>query len=268
MGAALGLSRIAKPKLWGREEEPYSLFREVIMKKFLTALAVTATFVLPASAQDYYKGKTVTYIIATNPGGNYDAYGRLVGRHLEKKLGAAKIIFKNLPGAGHIIGANTLAASKPDGLTIGTFNTGLIYGQILNDKAIRFNLNDLSWVGKAAADARVLAFSNNSGLKGFEDLLNSEEEIKLAASGVGSASYIETKMLVDAFDLNVKMIPGFRGNEGEMSMLRGEVAGQIATNARSVHLSTQGTVSLPSPLVVIMSHKQLTMPGTRSPNQS
>ena len=34
-----------------------------------------------ASAQagnfDYFKGKTVTYIIATGPGGGYDSYGRL-----------------------------------------------------------------------------------------------------------------------------------------------------------------------------------------------
>ena len=44
----------------------------------------------------------------------------------------------NLPGAGHLIGANTLYASKADGLTIGTFNTGPIYNQLINCEGVRF----------------------------------------------------------------------------------------------------------------------------------
>ncbi|MEQ8488318.1 MAG: tripartite tricarboxylate transporter substrate-binding protein [Marinovum algicola] len=199
------------------------------MKKILTALAMTASLASPAWAQGYFEDKTITYIIATNPGGNYDAYARLIGRHLEEKLGADKIIFKNLPGAGHIIGANTLFAAEPDGLTIGTFNTGLIYAQILQREGIKFKLNEFSWVGKAAADARAIVLSNNSGMSSFEDLMAAEKPVNFSAAGIGSASFTETKMLADALDLNIEMIPGYRGNEGEMAMLRGEVTGQIAS---------------------------------------
>ncbi len=201
------------------------------MRKLLGAVALACLAALPVSAQGFYEGKTVTYIIATNPGGNYDAYGRLIGRHLEKKLGADKIIFKNLPGAGHIIGANTLYASDPDGLTIGTFNTGLIYAQILQTNGVQFDLTQFSWIGKAAADLRAVALSTNSGLESFEDLLNSDTQVNFAASGVGSASYNETNMLADAFDLNINIIPGYQGNEGEMAMLRGEVVGQVGSKA-------------------------------------
>ncbi len=77
------------------------------------------------------------------------------------------MIYKNLPGAGHIIGANTLYKSKPDGLTIGTFNTGLIYAQILQRDGIQFDLNEFSWIGKAATDPRVMVLSNNSGFESF-----------------------------------------------------------------------------------------------------
>lgn len=193
------------------------------------AAAFAALLPLPAQAAGYFEGKTVTYIIATNPGGNYDAYGRLIGRYLEKKLGADKLIIKNVPGAGHIIGTNTLNASKPDGLTIGTFNTGLIYAQILKQDGIQFDLSKFSWIGKAAADARAIVLGNNSGLKSFEDLMALKEPVRFAASGVGSASYNETKMLTDAFNLKIEMIPGYQGNEGEMAMLRQEVAGQLGT---------------------------------------
>lgn len=199
------------------------------MKKFIATLAMTSVMALPVWAQGYFEGKTLTYIIATNPGGGYDAYGRLIGRHLEKKLGADKIVFKNLPGAGHIVGANTLAASKPDGLTIGTFNTGLIYAQILQRDGIAFDLSKMSWVGKAAADARAMILSTNSGLKSFDDLQASKKTLNFSATGIGSANFTETKMMKDAFGLNIKLIPGFNGNEGEMAMLRGEVVGQVGS---------------------------------------
>jgi tripartite-type tricarboxylate transporter receptor subunit TctC len=199
------------------------------MKRLLTALLAMMPFALPAGAEGSFKDKTVTYIIATNPGGYYDAYARLIGRHLEEKLEADKIIFKNLPGAGHIIGANALFAAEPDGMTIGTFNTGLIYAQILQRNGIKFDLNEFSWIGKAAADARAIILSNNSGFESFEDLAAVEQEVNFAASGIGSASYTETKMLADALDLNIHMIPGYQGNEGEMAMLRGEVVGQVGS---------------------------------------
>jgi tripartite-type tricarboxylate transporter receptor subunit TctC len=201
------------------------------MRKLLLLAAIAAGLALPAWADGYFKGKTITYIIATSPGGGYDTYARVIGKYLQKKLGAGKIIFKNLPGAGHIFGANTLYASKPDGLTIGTFNTGLIYAQILGQDGIQFDLNKFSWVGKAAADARVVVLDKNAGLKDFQALLDSKDQVNFAASGIGSASYNETKMLIDGLDLNVKIIPGFNGNEGEMAMMRGEIAGQVGSES-------------------------------------
>ncbi|MGR3290218.1 MAG: Bug family tripartite tricarboxylate transporter substrate binding protein [Paracoccaceae bacterium] len=198
------------------------------MKRFLCA-ALLAAFALSAGADGFFEGKRITYIIATKPGGNYDAYGRLIGRYLEIELGADRVTFKNLPGAGHIIGANTLFASKPDGLTIGTFNTGLIYAQILQREGISFDLNEFSWIGKAAADARAIVLSNNSGMTSFEDLAAKTETVLFAASGIGSAAFTETKMLADALDLNIEVIPGYQGNEGEMAMLRGEVVGKVGS---------------------------------------
>lgn len=199
------------------------------MKKILTAVALATLLATPVFAQGTFEDKTITYIIATNPGGNYDAYGRLIGRYLQQELGAKKVVIKNLPGAGHIIGANTLAASEPDGFTIGTFNTGLIYAQIMQRDGIQFDLSKLSWIGKAASDSRAIILSNNSGFKSFDDLLNTPKTVNFAASGVGSANYNETIMLTDAFELNVKMIPGYQGNEGEMAMLRSEVVGQVGS---------------------------------------
>src|SRR4029079_16888241 len=96
----------------------------------LAAGLLMAAGAKPAAAQsgaDFFKGKTVTYIVSTAPGGGYDLYGRLVSEYMQRYLPGSTFVVKNIPGAGHMIGANTIYASKADGLTIGTFNTGLIY---------------------------------------------------------------------------------------------------------------------------------------------
>jgi tripartite-type tricarboxylate transporter receptor subunit TctC len=184
------------------------------------------------SAEEFYKGKTITYVVSTAPGGGYDTYGRLVARYMNKYMPDSKIIIRNIPGAGHVVGANTIYAAKPDGLTIGTFNTGLIYLQLLKESGVRFDLAKMSWIGKAASDTRVLVVSKSSGVKTVQELLDSTKPpIKLFAAGVGSAGYIDTRLAISALHLNVQLIPGYNGSEGTMSMLRGETQGTIGSQS-------------------------------------
>ena len=124
------------------------------------------------SAQEVFKGKTITYIVATSPGGGYDSYGRLVARYMNKYLPGSKIIIRNMPGAGHVIGANTDLCGQARWLTIGTFNTGLIYLQLLHESGVQFDLAKMSWIGKAASDARVLVLSKSSGIKDVQQLFD------------------------------------------------------------------------------------------------
>src|SRR6202041_607650 len=88
------------------------------------------------------------------------------------------------------------------------------------------------WIGKAASDTRVLVLSNNSGIKKVQELMDSAKPpIKLFAAGVGSAGYIDTRLAISAIHLNVQLIPGYNGNEGTMSMLRGETQGTIGSRS-------------------------------------
>ncbi|MHB8816254.1 MAG: tripartite tricarboxylate transporter substrate-binding protein [Steroidobacteraceae bacterium] len=194
-----------------------------------------------AAAKAFFRGKTITYIVATSPGGGYDTYGRLVARYMNKYLPGTKIIVRNLPGAGHVIGADTIYAAKPDGLTIGTFNTGLIYMQLLQAPGVRFDLTKMSWIGKAAADPRVLVMSRKSGITNVRQLLDpSRPPTVLFAAGMGSAGYLDTRLAAVAIHLNVRLIPGYGGSEGTMSMLRGETVGTIGSESSYAQFVSQG----------------------------
>jgi tripartite-type tricarboxylate transporter receptor subunit TctC len=182
-----------------------------------------------AGLSSFYEGKNVSYIVATNAGGGYDAYARLIGPYMEKHLRADHVIIRNVPGAGHLVGANTLARSKPDGLTIGTFNAGLIYGQLAGVRSLRFDLRDLSWIGKAAGEVRAVIISARCHVATLDDLLAAREPVNFASAGIGSASYVDTLLLAEALNLNVRIIPGYQGSAAEMAMLRGEICGLVAS---------------------------------------
>ncbi len=198
---------------------------------FVTALCLTLFAQTSGHTTDYYKGKTVTYIVATAPGGGYDIYGRLVSEYLQKHLPGSTFIVRNLPGAGHLVGANTLYASKPDGLTIGTFNTGLIYTQLAEHKGIKFDLREMSWIGKAAADPHILVVSSNSSLRTFSDLENSKEQLNFATAGPGSAGYAEILGLTKILNLPIRLLSGYNGNDDQLAMRRGEIVGTIASRS-------------------------------------
>jgi tripartite-type tricarboxylate transporter receptor subunit TctC len=185
----------------------------------------------PVAAADFnlFRGKIITYIVSTSAGGIYDAQGRLLARYLQEQLPGSRVVVRNVPGAGHIVGANTLYAARPDGLTIGTFNTGLIYAQLLERPGIRFDLSEMSYISKATSDTRALVVSARSGVSRIEDILESDSPVMFAASGVGSAAYIETRILEDALNLPLQIVPGFEGTEAELSMMRGEVVAQVGT---------------------------------------
>lgn len=188
----------------------------------------------PAPAQtgaDFYKGKTITYIASTSPGGGYDTYARLVVEYLQKHLPGSTVIVKNMPGAGHIIGANAIYASKPDGLTIGIFNTGLILNQAIGTEGIKFDLAKMSWVGKAASDPRVIVIGAQSPIKTFKDLQESKSTVNFSAPGIGSAAYIQTAMLTNVLKLPVKILTGYTGNQDQLAMRRGELAGSISSRS-------------------------------------
>lgn len=180
----------------------------------------------PAMAADngaeYFKGKTIEWVIGSAPGGGHDFFARLFAQHFEKGLPGVNVVNRNRPGAGHIIAANLVYAAPPNGLTIGSFSTGLVYSQIQNRKGIRFDLGKMSWVGKAQSDWRAASVAATSEFKSFDDILNAKREIKFSASGVGAGSYNDSFMIAKAYNIPSRIITGYSGSSAALGLMRKE----------------------------------------------
>jgi tripartite-type tricarboxylate transporter receptor subunit TctC len=65
------------------------------------------TSVLAASVEEFYKGKTIQFVVGGTAGGGYDTYTRLIARHFAQYVpGKPSTIVQNMPGAAMLIAAN------------------------------------------------------------------------------------------------------------------------------------------------------------------
>jgi len=235
----------------------------MLRRALIALLAGVAVFAAPGTAfaqnpdAEFFRGKTINYIVATGPGGGYDTYGRLLTRFMAKYMPGTTFVVRNIPGAGNIIGVNAIYRARPDGLTFGIFNTGLIYSQMLKMPGVQFDLAKMSWIGKMADEGRTLVLATKSGLGSIEDLINAKEPVFLASSGIGAASDIETRLLQKMLRLNVRLITNIVGGETQLSMLRGEVSGVLEAASSQAEFVKQGNAKY----VLSIAGAQSALPG-------
>jgi tripartite-type tricarboxylate transporter receptor subunit TctC len=200
-------------------------------KRMLVAFAVSALVSWSANAtlaqEPFYKGKTIRVVVATSAGGGFDAYTRMITRHMGKFVpGNPAFVVENMPGAGHLIGANHIyKVAKPDGLTLGHFQGGLFLYQVFGRPGIEFDAKQFEFIGSPIKESRACAFTKASGIISVEKWLASKTPVKLGGIG-GAAPDDIARMLAATTALPVQLVAGYKGTaEIRMAAESGELAG-------------------------------------------
>src|SRR3954465_4394348 len=122
-------------------------FARSVLSCLLTVAALS-----PAVAQTAAGSKNLTVVVAFGPGGGYDNWGRLVGRHIGKYLpGNPSAIIQNMPGAGGYVAASWIYNLAPkDGSTIGIISRDVAVGPIIGAPGARFDALKMNWLGTPA----------------------------------------------------------------------------------------------------------------------
>ena len=72
-----------------------------------TALTLMSTPAAAQGAADFYRGRTVSFVVGFGPGGGYDLYARVISRHIGRHIpGNPTVVVQNMDGAGSVRAAN------------------------------------------------------------------------------------------------------------------------------------------------------------------
>ncbi len=110
-----------------------------------------ATAASPAVAdpiEDFYRGKQIKLYIRAAPGGNYDIYSRVLGRHLTRFIpGNPLVVPINMPGGGGLVALNFVANAAPrDGTVITMITQSFPLDQALGlDSNLKVDMRSLQF---------------------------------------------------------------------------------------------------------------------------
>lgn len=194
----------------------------------IVAISLVAGGAVIAHGEEFYKGKTIFFVVAYSPGGSFDAYTRLIARHFAKHIPGKPItVVQNMTGAGGLIAANYIYnKAKPNGLTIGAWASALVLQNIMGNKATRFDGRKFGWLGVPNPYDTVCTFRKESGIKTVEDWFTSKRPVKISAIGPGTSTSDVPKLLRVAIGLPIQVIDGYRGGaKARLALEAGEVDG-------------------------------------------
>jgi tripartite-type tricarboxylate transporter receptor subunit TctC len=208
-------------------------------RRTLTALAWTACAwtALPAKADavaDFYRGKTVTLVVGYGPGGGYDVYARLVGRHLGRHIpGNPTVVVQNMPGAGSLRSVNWLNTLAPrDGTAIAHFARNMpLMGMLGTNSNAQFDPRKFTWLGSSSSfanDAYILIVRKDIPVKTIDDARRQGgEPLVLGGTAEGATGNDVPIILRDTIGLNVKQVVGYPDSGAIfLAMERGEIHGR------------------------------------------
>lgn len=188
---------------------------------------------LLAAEENFYQGKTLRFVVGFSPGGGFDAFTRLIGRHIAKHIpGNPTVVVENMTGAGSLVAANYIYnKAKPDGLTVGTFNGGLVVQQILGRKGVEFDARKSEWLGVPVQASSVCALRKGSGIGSLEQWFAAKEPVKLGGSAPGAVSTDDMpRILKAALNFPLVVVDGYKGTADiRLAVESGEVAGVCNT---------------------------------------
>ena len=185
-------------------------------------------------------GKRISIVVGSPVGGGYDAYGRLVGRHLGQMIeGNPGVVVQNMPGAGSLTAANWLANAAPkDGTALAILPTATLLEALFGNDKARFDARKMNWLGNLNGLIPVAVVWSQSPFKTAKDLLTQESVI--GASDAGTSLSRLPKLLNLLIGTKFKVIDGYNGSAGvAMAMERGEVQGQVGNTWDSI-VATSG----------------------------
>ena len=213
-----------------RPRRPAALLSAITIGVWIGILAAPSAVAEPVA--DFYRGKQIKIYIRAAPGGNYDVYSGLLGRHIARFLpGNPSVLPINMPGGGGLVALNYVARVAPrDGTVITMITQSFPMDQALGlDTNLKVDLRTLNWIGNMSETNEFFYTNKASPTRTLADARTRETPV--AATGIGSIMTQLAAVYNNMLGTRFKVIYGYpSGPDMTLAMERGEVEGRSTSN--------------------------------------
>ena len=161
---------------------------------------------------DFYRGKTIRFVVGFAPGGAFDLYSRLLAKHMPKHLpGNPTMVVENRPGAGSALAANLVFNTEPkDGTVIASINEFLVLQQLLGAPGMEFDAARFQWLGSSVDTFSTCVARADAPITRIEDLI-AGRELVVGTTGPGAATHDGPAVLNSALGTRFRLVSGYEG---------------------------------------------------------
>jgi tripartite-type tricarboxylate transporter receptor subunit TctC len=134
-------------------------------------------------------------------------------------------VVQNMPGAGGVVAANYIyAVARPDGLTLGAFNPGLYFEQLVGRPEVKFDWSKFTWIGSPEQNDVMHYIRSDAPFKTVDDLRNAKEPPRCGSTGTGTSGHYLPRLLDETLGIKTTIVSGYQGgSEIDLAVERNEV---------------------------------------------
>ncbi|VIO77150.1 hypothetical protein CI1B_69730 [Bradyrhizobium ivorense] len=214
------------------------------MHRILTLFfAIAASVLLQSPACAAYPDHVVKIVVPFAPGGGTDVVARTLAQEMQKDLGGT-VIIENKPGAGTIIGTQSVAISPADGYTLlmGTFANAVnpsLYKKLPYDPH-----KDFVPVALVARSFNVVVVNPASPVKSIADLIAAAkadpEKLSYGTYGTGTSAHLAGELFKHLAGVNLTTVPYKGAAPAITDLLGGQIQVMFTTVASCASLVAAG----------------------------
>lgn len=195
-------------------------------RRSLILAGLLATLAAPAWAQTY-PDKNMRIVVPFAAGGAPDVVGRVIAQALTEQTGKSFVV-ENRPGADGVLGAQTVAESPPDGLTLLVTSSSFVINPSFHKKLPFDVVRDFEPVTNiATTEAYILGVNPGVPAQSVQELIalarKPEAKLSFASPGAGNALHLAAELFKSLTKTPMVHVP----YRGAAQALTGLIAGDV-----------------------------------------
>jgi len=216
--------------------------------RFAIAFAVS-TCVLSGTAEvaraQAYPGKPIRLVLPYAPGGIIDYVGRTLAQKLTENIGQP-VVAENRPGAGGILGTDTVARSAPDGYTLVLMDPAIVINPTLQSDVPYDLFKNLQTVSIVSSSPEVLVVSPKLPVSSFPELVAygkaNPGKLNFASAGIGTTPHLAGEMFKLHTGIDATHVPYKGIGSSYTDMMSGKVQMAFSSIAGALPFTSDNRV--------------------------